>query len=255
MVQREGWSLFAPVEILTTPPAAKLVNFSQITRGEKVLDVGCGTGVVAITAAERGAQVKGLDLSPVLLERARANASMAKMEVEFAEGDCEHLPYHDGEFDVVLSQFGHMFAPRPEVAVAEMLRVLKPGGRIAFSTWPPELFTGKMFALTGKYVPPPEGVAPPPLWGDPKIIKERLGAGVHDIIFDRDVLLSPALSPQHIRYFMGTNVGPLIKLKELYKDDNSKLTAFENEFDDLISEYWENNTLKQHFLITKAVKI
>src|SRR4051812_30935256 len=110
-LQKEAWSLFAPVEILTTPPAAQLVNFAQIQAEQRVLDVGCGTGVVALTAARRGARVKAMDLSPVLLEKARANAALAGAEVTFTEGDVEAMPYGDGEFDVVASQFGHMFAP------------------------------------------------------------------------------------------------------------------------------------------------
>src|SRR5271169_3074411 len=168
--QREAWSSFVPVEIMTTPPAARLVKFAEVKAGERVLDVACGTGVVAITAALRGAKVAGLDLTPALIERARKNADIAGVDVEFIEGDAEALPYPDGSFDVVLSQYGHMFAPRPAVAVREMLRVLKKGGRIAFSTWPPEHFTGQMFAFVARHVPPPPGVAPPPMWGDPNVI-------------------------------------------------------------------------------------
>jgi len=88
--QREAWSAFAPVEIFTTMPAAKLVKFAQVGRGEKVLDVACGTGVVAVTAARRGAKVCGLDLSPVLIERARQNASTAGVDVvaQLRDGAC-----------------------------------------------------------------------------------------------------------------------------------------------------------------------
>jgi ubiquinone/menaquinone biosynthesis C-methylase UbiE len=149
--QRESWSSFVPVEITTTPPAAKLVKFAQVKPGQRVLDVGCGTGVVAVTAARLGAKVSGLDLTPTLLERARKNADIAGVDVEFIEGDAEALPYPDASFDVVLSQFGHIFAPRPAVALREMLRVLKSGGRIAFSTWPPEHFTGRMFSFLARY--------------------------------------------------------------------------------------------------------
>ncbi len=177
--QREAWAVFAPVEISTTIPAAELVKFAQVKPGQKVLDVGCGTGVVAVTAACRGASASGLDLSPVLLERARHNARVAEVDIEFVEGDAEALPYPDASFDVVLSQFGHIFAPRPAVALKEMLRVLKPGGRVAFSTWPPEYFTGRMFTFIAGYLPPPppgtELAAPPALWGDPDIVRERLG--------------------------------------------------------------------------------
>jgi SAM-dependent methyltransferase len=230
------------------------VNYAGVKAQQKILDVGCGTGVVALTAARRGARAYGLDLTPALLEKARWNANLIGVEVDFKEGDAEALPYADGEFDVVLSQFGHMFAPRPEIAIKEMLRVLKPGGQIAFTTWPPELFTGRMFALTSRYLPPPEGVAPPPLWGDPKVIRERLGQNVSGISFERDILLTPALSPQHLRSFMESTVAPLVKLNQVLKDDQPKLKTFRNELDALISEYFENNTVRQHFIMTKATK-
>jgi ubiquinone/menaquinone biosynthesis C-methylase UbiE len=143
--QREGWASFLPVEVISTIPAAKLVKFAEVTPGQRLLDVACGTGVVAITAARRGAKVSGLDLTPVLLERARHNASVASVDIDFIEGDAEALPYPDGSFDVVLSQFGHIFAPRPAVVAREMLRVLKQGGRIAFSTWPPSILPAACF--------------------------------------------------------------------------------------------------------------
>src|SRR3989442_157483 len=130
--QRQGWKHFAPLEALTTPAAARLVKFAKVRAGQNVLDLGCGTGVVAITAARIGAGVRGVDLTAELLERARENARIAKVEIDFREGDAEALPFDGVTFDVVLSQFGHMFAPRPAVAIAEMLRVLKPGGTIAF---------------------------------------------------------------------------------------------------------------------------
>src|ERR1051326_5093226 len=137
--QRQGWKHFAPLESLTTPAAARLVKFAAVRAGQNVLDVACGTGVVAITAARTGARARGNDLTPELLERARENARVANVEIDFREGDAEALPFEDASFDVVLSQFGHMFAPRPEMALAGMLRVLKSGGTIAFATWPPEL--------------------------------------------------------------------------------------------------------------------
>src|SRR5258705_11660418 len=198
--QREGWAHFAPLEAVTTPPAAELVRRASPRAGQRVLDVACGTGVVAVTAARLGARVTGLDLTPELLERARENARIAGVDIEWHQGDVEKLPFGDAAFDVVLSQFGHIFAPRPEVAIGEMLRVLKPGGTIAFSTWPPELFVGRMFGLVARYMPPPPpGVSPPPPWGDPNVVRERLGKAVKDIVFDRGRLYAPALSPQHSR--------------------------------------------------------
>src|SRR5580693_7393464 len=132
-VQKQGWVHFTPFEAITTPCAARLVKRAGVRAGQRVLDVACGTGVVSVTAARLGAKVTGLDLTPELLDRARHNSKVANVEVEWREGDVEKLPFDDAAFDVVLSQFGHIFAPRPHLAIAEMLRVLKPGGTIAFS--------------------------------------------------------------------------------------------------------------------------
>jgi SAM-dependent methyltransferase len=253
--QREGWSFFAPMELMTTPPAARLARFAAVQAGQKVLDVGCGTGVVAITVARLGATVTGLDLTPALLERARENAGLAKVSVEFREGDVEALPFADAAFDVVLSQFGHMFAPRPEVAVQEMLRVLRPGGTIAFSTWPPELFIGRMFALVSSYLPPPPpGAAPPPQWGDPNIVRERLGEAVSDITFDRDVVLAPGLSPEHVMRTFEQTAGPVVKLVQSLQADPTRLEEFRSGMRELIRLYYRDNQMHQPFLMTRAVK-
>lgn len=219
-IQKEAWSLFTPMEVFTTPTAAKLVGFAGIAAGQKLLDVGCGTGVVAITAARRGAKVRGLDLSPVLIERAREHARLVNLDLDFVEGDAESLPYGDSEFDVVLSQFG------------------------------------RMFALVGRHLPPPEGVASPALWGDPKIVAERLAGKAKEISFEMDMMTPSTLSPQHFRRTMEATIGPLIKLVAQYKDEPDKLGSFRAEFEALISEYFDagNNMMRQQFLMTKAKK-
>src|SRR5205807_1783796 len=169
-----------------------------------------------------------LDLTPELLAHARENASIAKIEVDWHEGDVESLPFDDSGFDVVVSQFGHMFAPRPEVAISQMLRVLKPGGTIAFATWPPELLIGRSFILVGSYMPPPPpGVSPPAQWGDPNIVRERLGNSVSDIVFDSDRMQFPTLSLQHYRAFIERTAGPMLKLVEMLSgSDPARLAQF-----------------------------
>jgi len=257
--QREAWAAFAPWENFTAPPAAKLVKFAQVAAGQRVLDVACGTGVVALTAARRGAKVSGLDLSPVLLERARYNASIAGADIDFVEGDAEVLPYPEASFDIVLSQYGHMFAPRPAVAVREMLRVLRVGGRIAFSTWPPELFTARQFPLIARYAPPPApGVEPgasPPLWGDPNIVRERLGTAVTDLLFERDTLIVPTISARHFRNIQEATIGPLTKIVQSLQNDPAKLAQLRAEYDALIDEVFEDNAVHLHFLMTRATKV
>ncbi len=253
---RAGWESFAPTEMATGSVAPKLVRFAGIERGMRVLDVGCGTGVVALTAARAGAWVTGSDLTPKLLERARENSAIMGLDVDWHEADAEALPYADAEFDVVVSQFGHMFAPRPEIAVREMLRVLKPGGTVAFSTWPPELLVGRMFALIGRYAPPPPpGASPPHQWGEPNIVRERLGNAVTDIFFDRDVMYFQILSVQHQRLFLESNVGPVGKLVEvLGRTDPARLATFRAELEQLMGQFFDDNRIKQDYLLTRARK-
>ena len=252
--QREMWASFAPTAAFTTPVAAHLVKFAEVKPGETVLDVGTGTGVVAITAARAGASVTGLDLTPALLDVARENARVARLATtQWFEGDAESLPFPDGQFDVVVSQFGHMFAPRPDVAVAEMRRVLKPGGRIAFATWPPEHFVGRLFAFVGKNSPPPPpGAAPPPQWGSPGIVAERLGDKFEAPFFSRGVMQFPALSLSHFREFMERSVGPMQKLIEASAKEPERLSALRAEFEALAAPYYFGNVIRQEYLLTRA---
>jgi SAM-dependent methyltransferase len=253
--QREGWAHFAPIEAQTTPTAARLIRFSGVKAGDRVLDVGCGTGVVAITAARLGAKVTGLDLTPELLARAKEHTTLLGLDITWREGDAENLPFEDSSFDVVLSQFGHMFAPRPEVALGEMLRVLKSGGRIAFSTWPPDQMIGRMFGLVSKYIPPPPGASPPGQWGEPTIVRERLGAAVRDLHFDRDFMVFGALSPQHQRDHMEHTSGPVLKLVQQFASDPAKLAEFRKELDGVATDFFFENQIRSSYLMTRATKV
>jgi SAM-dependent methyltransferase len=255
--QKQGWAHFAPLEAVTTPSAALLVKFAGVRAGQRVLDVGSGTGVAAITAARFGAEVCGIDLTPELLARARENAAIAEVQVDWREGDAEQLPYDDAAFDVVLSQFGHMFAPRADVTTREMLRVLKPGGTIAFATWPPTLCIGRTFILVASYMPPPPpGVSPPPQWGDPNIVRERLGEKVADITFHIERMLVPALSPQHYRAQIETAAGPMRKVVEMLSgSDPARLAQFRREYDAIIRDYMQDNVVRQDYLLTRATKV
>jgi SAM-dependent methyltransferase len=251
--QREMWRAFAPAALFTTPVAGRLVRFAGIRPGEKVLDVGTGTGVVAITAARSGAEVTGLDLTPALLEEARENSRIALIEnIVWTEGDAEDLPYADASYDVVLSQFGHIFAPRPEAAVSEIRRVLKPGGRFAFAAWPPEHFVGRVFMFIGRHSPIPPVGEPPVQWGDPAVITERLAGRFDSLLFSRGMMTFPALSMEHYRMFMERSVGPLQKLVESLAGDPEKLASVRAEFDELVQPYYWENEIHQDYLMTLA---
>ena len=175
---RAIWSSgdFGRIAVSYADGAAAFVERLAVGRGETVLDVACGTGNLALPAAVRGARVTGVDIAPNLVEAARAAAAAAGLDIRFDVGDAEALPYPDGAFDTVISMFGVMFAPRPERALAELLRVTRPGGRIALANWVADGFIGSMLRAHVARVPPPAGVPSVLGWGDEKVLRHRLAA-------------------------------------------------------------------------------
>jgi len=161
--------------------AAEFVDRLNLKPGVKVLDLACGTGNQSIPAARFGAQVTGVDIAPNLLEQAKNWARAEGVDIQFDEGDAEKLPYADAGFDVVMTMFGAMFAPRPDLVAAEMLRVCRPGGTIAMANWTPTGFVGQMFKIVGSYVPPPPNMPSPLLWGTETMVQARLNGGVSEI--------------------------------------------------------------------------
>lgn len=149
--------------------------------GEAVLDVACGRGNTALAAARRYCDVTGIDYVPALIDRASRRALAENVAIDFRVADAQALPFPDASFDVVVSVFGVMFAPDQELAASELLRVCRPGGRIALANWMPEHFGGDFFGAHVRYVPPPEGTKPPLRWGTAEGLEELLGAGTHSI--------------------------------------------------------------------------
>src|SRR5262245_19836103 len=129
-----------------------------IERGMRVLDVDCGSGPLSLRAAKDGAQVTAVDIATNLIETGRAAAAKEGPAVKFEEGDAEALAFPDASFDRVISLFGAMFAPRPDLVAAELTRVCRPGGRIVMGNWMPTGFVGEMFKVVARYAPPPQGV-------------------------------------------------------------------------------------------------
>ncbi len=164
---------FGQIAKYTEAEAVRFIERLDIRPGMELLDVACGTGNLSIPAARKGANVIGVDIATNLLEQARGKASGEGLKAEFRLGDAEELPFQNGQFDVVVSMFGAMFAPRPELVASELVRVCRPAGVIAMANWTPEGFVGKNFAITSRHVPPPEGVEPPVLWGKEEVVRER----------------------------------------------------------------------------------
>ena len=227
---RPGTQPTVPVEIQTIKTRQKAIwesgDFGQIARtienvaedfmgrqslrpDTRVLDVACGTGNLAVVAARRGCVVSGIDIAANLIAQARARAAAEGLRIEFKEGDAEALPYNDRQFDLVVSMFGVMFTPRPEVAAAELHRVTKPGGRIALANWTSEGFLGKMFNIFKAHLPPPPAGVPSPLgWGDETTVRSRLQHGFTDVRLTRCIArmrypFPPAETVEFFRQYYG----------------------------------------------------
>ena len=154
--------------------------------GQDLLDVATGTGNAALPAAQRGARVVGLDLVPDLLVTARERAADAGVEIDFIEGDAEALPFEEASFDRISSVFGVMFAPRQQQAADELVRVARPGARIAVAAWTPAGLNGQMFKTLGAHMPPPPPeLQPPILWGSEDHVRELFSAPGLEIACER----------------------------------------------------------------------
>jgi SAM-dependent methyltransferase len=236
--QQQTWASadYAAVAARIVPMAEGLAQNAALRAGDRVLDVATGSGNAALAAARCGCEVTGIDYVPTLLERARARAAAEGLEVEFAEGDAEHLAFPDASFDAVLSCLGVMFTPDQERAAAELVRVCKPGGTIGLVNWTPAGFIGQLLRTVGRHVPPPAGVRPPPQWGTEERLGELLGDAVSRLDIQRRTFVFRFRSPDDFATFFRDNYGPVHKAfgaldepgrERLYDD----LTALAREHD------------------------
>ncbi len=214
--------------------AAEFIERLNLKPGTRVLDVACGTGNLAIPAARGGAVVTGVDIAPNLVEQAREHAKAEGLNVQFDEGDAEALPYEDASFDAVVTMFGAMFAPRPELVASELKRVCRPGGTIAMANWTPAGFIGQMFKTMGKHVTPPAGMPSPILWGVEETVRERLGEGISSLEMTRQNItfafpFSPAEVVEHFRTYYGPTQKAFASL------DESKQAALRKDLEELWS--------------------
>jgi SAM-dependent methyltransferase len=210
---RSVWTAgdFLPIARSFAPGAAEFIARLALRPGELVLDVACGTGNLAIPAARAGARVAGIDIAPNLIAEARVEARTAGCAIAFEVGDAEALPYDDGQFDTTVTMFGAMFAYRPERAAAELLRVTRPGGRVAMANWTPEGFVGRMLRAHTGVVPPPSGVPSPLEWGKEDVVRGRFGGGATSVSCARRTLeLRFPFPPAAVTELFATCYGPTV---------------------------------------------
>jgi SAM-dependent methyltransferase len=188
--------------------AAQFLARLPLGPGDRVLDVACGSGQLALLAARKGAKVTGVDIATNSIEAARGRAGSEGLDATFDEGDAEQLPYRDETFDLVASIYGAMFAPRPERVARELVRVCRRGGTIGMANWTKEGFIGHMLQTIGTFVAPP-GMPSPLLWGDEARVRERLGSTVTNLQLTRvQYRFDYAFPPEGVVDFFRENYGP-----------------------------------------------
>jgi SAM-dependent methyltransferase len=187
--------------------AVEFIDRLNLKPETSLLDVACGSGQLALIAARRGAKVSGVDIATNAILAARGRADSEGLDIRVDEGDAEALPYKTASFDVVASLFGAMFAPRPELVAAELLRVCRPGGTIAMGNWTKEGFIGQMFKTFARFIAP--GMPSPVLWGDENTVRERFGTHVSDLRLTRVIYhFNYPFSPADVVEFFRQNYGP-----------------------------------------------
>ena len=239
------------------PVSAGLTRLVNLQASDSVLDVACGYGNTAITARMLGAKVTGIDLTPKLLALGKEEEKIAGINgIDWREGDTENLPFEDESFDVVLSTFGHIFAPNQKLAGKEIVRVLKKGGRLGFTSWPPELAVGKLSEVVSMYDSLATSEAFSPYnWGTPDKVKQLL-PGIDTIFFDRDTINIPILSPNHYWQDTITKAGFMIQVMAALEkeEDEDKIESFRKDYIKTLELYISNNELRLGYLITIARK-
>ena len=230
------------VETFLLPLGPALVETAGITEGDRVLDVASGTGNAAIPAAERDASVVASDLTPSLLEVGEERAQSMGLKLEWVEADAESLPFPDEDFDVVMSSIGVMFAPHHQAAADELVRVCRPGGRIALLSWTPEGMLGDLFATMKPFAPPPPpGASPPPLWGSEEHLEELFGDRVEFSSLERRALEITAFKdPVDYREHFKEYYGPTIATY-----NNARANGQEGDLDEALAAFchkWNRGT-------------
>jgi SAM-dependent methyltransferase len=203
-----------------------------------LLDVGTGSGGnVAIPAAQRGAHVVGVDVTPELLALARERAARAKVGIEWIEADAVDLPFPDDRFDRVVSTFGAMFASDHRRAAAELLRVCAPGGRVLMTSWTDDSFAGELFSLSASFMPAaPNGAQPPSAWGSRDHIAEVFGVLGARPLLTREMVPFRFPSVEHAVKSYAEHFGPFVVARTILEPEG-RWAAFLDAFEKLIRRF------------------
>jgi SAM-dependent methyltransferase len=238
------------------PLGGVLVDACRITSGENVVDVGAGSGNAAFPAARRGAHVVATYLTPELMEVGRRAAEAEGLEVTWRVSDAEAMICRDGQHDVAISCVGVMFAPHHQAAADELVRIVRPGGRIGLLSWTPEGFIGQMFATMRPFVPaPPPGAQPPPLWGRLDHVRDLFGDRVTDLDGRQQTLrVTNFATGAEFRDFFKATYGPTIAAYKGIADNPQQTAALDRELAALGDRSLVNGAMEWEYLLVTAVR-
>jgi len=235
--QQQIWATgdFAMIGWNTVFPGERLCEAVDVRAGQSVLDVATGSGNAALAAARRNCDAVGIDYVPALIDRARERAAAERLPARFEIGDCEEIPFPDASFDVVLSIYGSMFAPRQERAAQELLRVCRSGGKIGMGNWTPEGFWGQAFGLQARYVPPPAGLRAPTEWGTEVRLRELFGDAVRSLDIAQRSALFRYRNNQHWIEVFSTYFGPIMATLATLSEERRQ--SYLRELDGILTRF------------------
>lgn len=243
-------------EEVMAPLGPILVAATGMSVGHRVLDVAAGSGNISLPAATTGATVISTDLTPELLQRSQKRAAKLGLTLEWQEANAHALPFPDGEFDIVMSAIGVMFAPDQRCAADEMIRVCRTRGTIAVISWTPDGFFGRMLATIRPHRPALSAAVPPAaLWGREDYAVGLLGDRVTKINTRRDVLLVDRFqTAEDVHYYFKNHYGPTIEAFANIGDNGVLAAALDAQLIELAQEYLVDGVMDWEYLLLTAEK-
>ena len=232
-----SWSSadYARIGVTLQITGEELANDADFKPGSRILDVAAGNGNASLALARRFCRVVSTDYVQPLLDKGQARAAAEALDIKFQIADAQKLPFAEGEFDGVASVFGVMFAPDQPASAFEIIRVCKPGGKIALASWTPRSFVGRMCGTIGSHMSAAPGFKAPANWGRDEWIAEYLSPASSSVSVTKKNYQFRYISPQHYLDFFRTHYGLCKKAFEKVGADGEEALA--NDILDLVNEF------------------